>query len=129
MYTAQNCGSWLACESGPATNQSPQDVHRSKLWELACLRRRPSNQPISPGCTPLKTVGAGLSAKAAQQPTNLPPDVHHSKLWELACLRKRPSNQPISPRMYTAQNCGSEQAREGSLVIGKSCADHLDPQE
>src|SRR5471032_3110986 len=104
MYTAQNCGSWLACESGPATNQSPQDVPRSKLWELACLRKRPSNQLISPGCTPLKTVGAGLPAKAAQQPTNL-------------------------PRMYTAQNCGSEQAREGSLVIGKSCADHLDPQE
>jgi len=53
MYPNQNCGSWLACEGGLTAGQSLADVPQSKLWELACLRRRPDSRPISCRCTPI----------------------------------------------------------------------------
>ncbi|MGF6152922.1 hypothetical protein QFZ84_003916 [Pseudomonas fluorescens] len=52
MYPNQNCGSGLAREGGLTADQSLADVHQSKLWELACSRRRPDSRPISRRCTP-----------------------------------------------------------------------------
>ncbi|MNL11566.1 hypothetical protein D3C87_1324060 [compost metagenome] len=49
--THSNCGSRLAGDGVRASNQSLH-MHPFQLWEPACWRWRPDNQPIPPGYTP-----------------------------------------------------------------------------
>jgi len=113
-----SCGNWPASDGGRSADQSSAGVP-ALLWELACQRRRPDSRPIIRRCTRCP-VGAGLSAKAADQPVNHPQVYPFScgnwpasdggrsadqssagvpvLLWELACQRWRPISRSIIRR-------------------------------
>ncbi|OOG89281.1 hypothetical protein B0E42_01980 [Pseudomonas sp. A25(2017)] len=138
-YTHPICGSKACSRGGLPADLALPVVHPSDLWEQSLLARRPSSRPVSPGRTPIRSVGAKLAREAAFQPTclsrsythpicgskacsrgGLPADlslpvVHPSDLWEQSLLARRPDSRPGSSGRTPIRSVGAKLAREAAF--------------
>ncbi len=115
--TDQNCGSGLARESGASVTEEGADLPSSRASpfpHLTCIPRLewglpPANAsaaPRSSALTPIKTVGAGLLAKAVCQSLKRVADLSPSRaspLPHLTCIPRLewglpPANASAAPR-------------------------------
>jgi hypothetical protein len=141
------CGSELARDGGLTANQSLPDapnptvgaglpaktarqptnlslMHPTQLWDLACQRRRPASQPISPRCTQ-SNCGSWPASDGGLTANQSLPDVPNPTVG--ASLLSMETCQPTNLSQMYPFTCGSELARDGGLPANQSLPDVPNP--